>query len=67
MSEPEQWYWDLKRQRAVPAAERGKGDDMLGPYASAGEARNWRSTVETRNDSWDEADDDWNDTAPDTD
>ncbi|MFK7918181.1 MAG: hypothetical protein AB8G14_08905 [Ilumatobacter sp.] len=62
MGRPEQWYWDLKRQRVVPAAERGKGDDMLGPYNSPAQAQNWRSTVESRNDNWDDADDEWNET-----
>ena len=64
MSEPEQWYWDLTEKRAVPASERGKGDNTLGPYDSRGEAENWRSKVESRNDNWDDADDDWNDTSP---
>jgi hypothetical protein len=33
---------------------------MLGPYASRAEAENWRSTVEQRNDTWDDADEEWN-------
>jgi len=56
----EQWYFDLRRGVAVPAAQRGPGDDMLGPYASRAEAENWRSTVEQRNDTWDDADEAWN-------
>ncbi|MFN3254064.1 MAG: hypothetical protein ACE37B_00070 [Ilumatobacter sp.] len=59
------WYWDLRRERAVPASERGPGDQTLGPYPSRAEAENWRSTVETRNDAWQDADDDWNDEQPD--
>jgi hypothetical protein len=55
------WYWDLTANRAVPAAERGKGDNNLGPYDSKAEAENWRSKVESRNDQWDDSDDDWND------
>lgn len=54
------WYWDLTKNCAVPAAERGKGDNTLGPYDSKGEAENWRSKVESRNDQWDDSDDDWN-------
>ena len=60
-SDDERWYWDLDKNAAVPASERGKGDNTLGPYDSKAEAQNWKSTVETRNDSWDDADDDWND------
>ena len=59
MSESTEWYWDLERQLAVPADERGPGDQMLGPYPTKGEAENWRSTVESRNDAWDEDDDEW--------
>ena len=58
----ERWYWDLDKEQAVPAAERGKGDNTLGPYDSRAEALNWRTKVDDRNDAWDDADDDWNDT-----
>jgi hypothetical protein len=59
MSESTEWYWDLERQLAVPSDERGPGDQMLGPYPTKGEAENWKSTVESRNDAWDEDDDEW--------
>lgn len=55
------WYWDLDRKCAVPASERGPGSNTLGPYDSKAEAQNWQQQVEARNDSWDDADDDWND------
>ncbi len=55
-----EWYWDLEHQRAVPAAQRGPGDHMLGPYRTKGEAENWKATVEARNETWDEADEEWN-------
>ena len=55
------WYWDLERKRAVTADERGPGDHTLGPYRSKGEAENWKSTVEARNQSWDDDDEAWND------
>ena len=61
MSEPEQWYWDLERKTAVPASERGKGENVLGPYASKAEAENWQATTEQRNEAWDDADEEWND------
>jgi hypothetical protein len=60
MSKRQEWYWDLRRRRAVPADERGPGDDMLGPYPTKGEAENWRATIEARNEEWDEADEEWN-------
>lgn len=67
MAETEQWYWDLNKKRAVLSSERGLGDDTLGPYESRGEAESWRAKVEARNDSWDEADDEWNDEDPEAD
>jgi hypothetical protein len=60
VSDDSEWYWDLDRQRAVPARERGPATRVLGPYASRHEAEHWRSLVEARNESWDEQDDDWN-------
>lgn len=53
------WYWDLRRAIAVPAAERGNSNDMLGPYRTRGEAENWKATAEQRNDAWDDADEAW--------
>lgn len=55
-----EWYWDLEHDRAVPADERGPGDRMLGPYRTKGEAENWKATVETRNESWEADDEEWN-------
>ena len=52
----EQWYWDLNRKRAVPASERGPGDNTLGPYPSRAEAENWRAKVEQRNEAWEDDD-----------
>jgi hypothetical protein len=60
MIDDTEWYWDLERQVAVPASERGPGDHMLGPYASRAEAEHWKEKVEERNTSWEEADDEWN-------
>lgn len=56
------WYWDLGKQRAVRSEDRGLGSDTLGPYDTRGEAENWQATVEQRNESWDDDDDEWNDT-----
>lgn len=54
-----EWYWDLRRKIAVTADERGPGDDTLGPYRTRGEAENWSTTVATRNEAWDDHDDEW--------
>lgn len=58
-AEDVEWYWDLERGIAVTADERGPGDRTLGPYASRAEAQHWKSRVESRNQSWDDADDEW--------
>lgn len=55
----EEWYWDLAKNRAVPASERGPGERMLGPYPSRLEAENWRMKNAERNEAWDDADDEW--------
>ncbi len=54
-----EWYWDLRREIAVPAAERGPGEQMLGPYDSKYEAEHWKAKVEERNEIWDDADEEW--------
>ena len=61
MSEPAtEWYWDLGKGVAIPADQRGPADQLLGPYPTKGEAENWKATVESRNESWDDADEEWN-------
>lgn len=59
MSDDTEWYWDLRRRVAVPASQRGPGDDTLGPYPSRAEAENWKAKVEQRNENWDDADEEW--------
>jgi hypothetical protein len=54
-----EWYWDLRRGIAVPADERGPGEHMLGPYRTKGEAEDWHSKVEERNEAWDADDEEW--------
>ncbi|MBV9950567.1 MAG: SPOR domain-containing protein [Acidimicrobiia bacterium] len=55
----EQWYWDLRKNRAVRASERGPGEDVMGPYDTKEDAENWREKVEARNEQWDQADREW--------
>lgn len=57
--EATEWYWDLEKRVAVPADERGPGDHTMGPYATKGEAENWKARVEARNEAWDDADEEW--------
>lgn len=67
MSDEAEWYWDLERGVAVPAAQRRLASNTLGPYASRAEAERWQETVEARNEEWDDADDAWNDDGRDDD
>ena len=55
------WYWDLDKQIAVRADNRGPADHTLGPYASKAEAESWKTKVDRRNDVWDSDDEEWND------
>lgn len=55
------WYWDLDRQIAVRADNRGPADHTLGPYPTKAEAENWKATAERRNDIWETDDEEWND------
>jgi len=55
------WYWDLDKQIAVRADNRGPSDHTLGPYDSKAEAENWKATSTNRNDVWESSDDEWND------
>jgi hypothetical protein len=59
MSADTEWYWDLVRNKAVPAAERGPGEQLLGPYPSRHEAENWQAKVDERNEGWDDDDEAW--------
>lgn len=59
MDANDEWYWDLNHHRAVPASERGPGDQVLGPYPSKFEAENWKAKSEERNDAWDDDDEAW--------
>jgi hypothetical protein len=55
------WYWDLDKQIAVRADNRGPADHTLGPYPSKAEAESWKATAERRNEVWDSDDEEWND------
>jgi hypothetical protein len=59
MTADAEWYWDLNRKMAVPASERGPGDQVLGPYPSRFDAENWKAKVEERNEGWEHDDEAW--------
>lgn len=61
MADTTEWYFDLRKGVAVPAAERGPGDHMMGPYPTRAQAENWKATSESRNEAWDDDDERWND------
>lgn len=54
-----QWYWCLTHERVEHADDRDDVDNVLGPYPTEEAARNWRETVEARNEAWDDADKAW--------
>lgn len=60
MASDEEWYWDLSRNEAVPASRREHPNQLMGPYRTKAEAENWRASVKSRNESWDEQDEAWN-------
>jgi hypothetical protein len=55
----ERWWWSLTERRALPDAEKGPADEVLGPYPSKEAAERWRERVDERNEAWDEQDDAW--------
>lgn len=55
----ERWWWSLTENRAVTGDERGRDDEVLGPYPSREAAERWRETVEARNEAWSDADKAW--------
>ena len=59
MSQTTDWYWDLRREKAVPADERGPGDQTMGPYPTREAAENWKATLEERNEEWARDDEEW--------
>lgn len=54
-----QWGWDLVKSSAVRWNERGRGDQVLGPYPSRSAAEHWRQQVDERNTVWDDHDETW--------
>ena len=56
-----EWYWCLKHERVERADERDAAEFVLGPYPTEAAARNWKATVEARNEAWDDEDERWED------
>jgi hypothetical protein len=59
MADDRRWYWCLVHQRPEPEGSQDRAEDVLGPYPSEEAARNWKQTVEARNEAWDEEDERW--------
>lgn len=53
------YYWCLTHERVETGEERDDPDNSLGPYISADAARDWKATVEARNEAWEEEDERW--------
>lgn len=54
----EQWYWCLTHK----TVERGaacRATDRMGPYPSRQAALDWQSSHESRADTWEQEDRDW--------
>ena len=54
----EQWYWCLTHE----AAETGtvcRATNRMGPYPTREAAVGWQATVESRADTWEQEDEDW--------
>jgi len=58
MSDGGEYYWCLKHSRVEPR-EGCRDADRMGPYPTEEAARNWRASVEARNEKWDEEDREW--------
>lgn len=55
----DRWYWSLTRKQAVPADDRERAEEVLGPYATREDAEHWRERVDANNEEWDAADAEW--------
>ena len=59
MTEDEGWFWCLRHRRVEHGAESCPADVRMGPYPSEAAARDWRQSVEARNQKWDAEDRAW--------
>jgi hypothetical protein len=55
----EGWFWCLRHSRVEHGAESCPADVRMGPYPSEAAAKNWRESVEARNEKWDAEDRAW--------
>jgi len=53
------WWWCRYHERVEGADTRCPPEDLLGPYESEADARNWKERVETRNERWEAEDRAW--------
>jgi hypothetical protein len=53
------FYWCLTHNRVEAADDRDDLENSLGPYPTEAAATNWKATLESRNEAWQEEDDRW--------
>ena len=54
-----EFYWCVHHGRVEHGREACRADDRMGPYPTEEAARNWRETVEARNEKWEAEDRAW--------
>ena len=54
-----QWYFCQRHDRPEPEDEACRTLDRLGPYPTRDAALRWKETAETRNEAWEDADEEW--------
>lgn len=59
MSESTEFYYNLTTGQ-VEEGRQSHGKDLMGPYASREEASRALQKAESRNEAWDEEDEEWN-------
>ena len=52
-------YWFNTKTKQVEQGRQSHYTDLMGPYASRGEAQKALDTATVRNDAWDDEDDRW--------
>ncbi len=54
-----QYWYNITTGRVESDEDRGPGDDVMGPYATADEAGHALETARRRTEEWDQADREW--------
>lgn len=59
VNDGERFYWCQRHERVEEAGHTCPERDLLGPYPSGDEARNWKQRRDKREDRWKAQDDAW--------